>query len=225
MNIILLLLTFAQTQSAVDKFLDNTAPYLGYLISGSEILPNAKSINFGIEGNYLDYELGHYNTVVHIPTLNGYLAFKSGNFDPYLKLGVYPKTNVTNKTVPFFTVGSNLRPKFSTAVVFHFGYSTLMPLEYLPGDLYYNYHYTQFHTLNLSLIGFKKISSFVPFLVVGLMPSYVAGKFRVAINRTEEDFNRFILGWHIGFGFKLFFVKLNAELVNRRLAASTMINL
>jgi len=86
-------------------------------------------------------------------------------------------------------------------------------------------YYKSIHCLNLSLVGFKKLSVFTPFLTAGLLPSYISGKYRSDINQSEKDFNNFSFGWHLGLGFKIFFVKLNAELVNTRLSASTSFNL
>jgi hypothetical protein len=62
-------------------------------------------------------------------------------------------------------------------------------------------------------------------MTAGLLPSYVTGIYQDDVKGIEEEFNKFILGWHIGLGFKIFFVKLNAELVNKRLSASTSFNL
>ncbi len=225
MSILLILVILTQTQSDIDNFLKETAPHLNYLVCGSEILANSKSINFGIEGNYSDYSLVHYDNILRIPSFNGHIVFPRGNFTYYLKLGFYPKTNKTNKYAPFLALGVNLKPKFSNFLIFRFSYGTLSAIEYLPEDPYFNYNFTNFHCLNLSLIGLKKISVFTPFLTAGLLPSYVSGKYRNDSNKYEETFNKLILGWHLGLGFKIFFVKFNAELVNSRLSASTSFNL
>jgi len=225
MSILLFLIILTQNQSNIDNFLKETAPHLNYLVCGSEILADSKSINFGIEGNYSDYKLFHYDNILRIPSFNGYVVFPRENFTPYLKLGFYPKTKKTNKYAPFLTLGFNLKPEFSKFLIFRFSYGTLAAIEYFPEDPYYNYNYTNFHCLNLSLIGLKKISVFTPFLTAGFLPNYVSGKYRNDSNNYEETFSKLILGWHLGLGFKIFFVKFNAEIVNSRLSASTSFNL
>ena len=225
MSILLFLIILTQNQSNIDNFLKETAPHLNYLVCGSEILSDSKPISFGIEGNYSDYKLVHYDNILRIPSFNGYVVFQRGNFTPYLKLGFYPKTSKTNKFAPFLTLGFSLKPKFSRFFILRFSYGTLSSIEYFPGDPYYNYNYTNFHSFNLSLIGLKKISAFTPFLTTGFIPSYVSGNYQNDQNGIEESFSKFILGWHLGLGFKIFFVKFNAELVNNRLSASTSFNL
>jgi hypothetical protein len=225
MSIFLILIILTQTQSNIDNFLKETAPHLNYLVCGSEILSDSKSINFGIEGNYSDYSLVHYDNILQIPSFNAHIVFPRGNFTSYLKLGFYPKTNKTNTYAPFLALGLNLQPKFSEFLVFRFSYGTLSAIEYFPKDPYFNYNCTNFHCLNLSLIGLKKISVFTPFVTAGLIPSYVSGKYRNDSNNYEETFSKLVLGWHLGLGFKLFFVKFNAEMVNRRLSASTSFSL
>jgi len=225
MNLFLILAIITQNQPGIDNFLKETTPHLGYLVSGTEIIADSRLLSFGVEGIYSDYKLVRYDDIVRTPSFNGYIAVKRGSFLPYLKFGFYPKTSNTNKAVPLVTIGFNLIPKFSNSLIFRFGYGTLASIEYFPDDPYYNYDYKNIHCFNLSLVCLKKISVFTPFLTVGLLPSYVSGKYRNDINQSEENFNKFVLGWHIGLGFKIFFVKLNAELVNSRLSASTSINL
>lgn len=225
MNIILLLVLFAQERSVINNFLNNTAPHLSYLVGGTEIIPDSKLINFGIEGNYSDYQLTYYNYIVRVPTINCFVAFRKRDLTPYLKLGLYPKTSKTNKSAPLLSFGCNLRPKLLQFLILRFGYGTLSVIEYFPGDPYNNYYFTNFHNLNFSLIAFKKIQMFTPFFTFGLLPNYVSGKYRNDAKAIEEGFSKLILGWHLGLGFKLFFVKFNGELVNNRLSASTSLNL
>jgi hypothetical protein len=225
MSLLLFLTILSQNQSDIDDFINNTAPHLNYLVNGTEILSDSKLVNFGIEGIYSDYKLIRYDQVVRVPSFNGFITYKINNFIPYLKLGFYPKTSNTNKAVPLVNIGFNLIPNFSNFLIFRFGYGTLASIEYFPGDPYYNYDYKSIRCLNLSLVGFKKLSIFTPFLTAGLLPSYISGKYRNDINQSEENFNNFSFGWHLGLGFKIFFVKLNVELVNSRLSASTSFTL
>ena len=225
MSLLLFLTILSQNQSDIDDFINNTAPHLNYLGSGTEILSDSKLVTFGIEGIYSDYKLVRYDQVVRVPSFNGFITYKINNFIPYLKLGFYPKTSNTNKAVPLVSIGFNLIPDFSNSLIFHFGYGTLASIEYFPGDPYYNYDYNSIHCFNLSIVGFKKLSVFTSFLTAGLLPTYVSGKYRSDINQNEASFNNFSFGWHLGLGFKIFFVKLNAELVNTRLSASTSFNL
>ena len=225
MSLLLFLTILSQNQIDIDNFINNTAPHLNYLVNGTEILSDSKRVGFGIEGIYSDYKFLYYADIARAPSFNGYITFKINNFTPYLKLGFYPKTSKTNKAVPLIAVGFNLIPKFSKSMIFRIGYGTLSLIEYFPGVPYFNYVYKNFHSFNLSVVGLKKISVFTPFLTAGLLPSYVTGKFRNDISQIEENFNKFNLGWHIGLGFKIFFAKINAELVNSRLSASTSFNL
>jgi hypothetical protein len=191
-----------------------------------------KPLIFGIEGIYSDYELGYYNYVLRTPAFNGYISWQTRFLSPYLKLGVYWLKQGTGQSAlgglslqPLASFGCNLRPKILSFLFFRFGYGTLSAIEYLPSDPYYNYHFKNFHTLNISLIGFKKIQAFTPFITLGLLPSYISGNYRNDAKGIEERFSNLILGWHLGLGFKIFFVKFNAELVNNRLSASTSFNL
>jgi hypothetical protein len=232
MNIFLLLALIIQREPT-DNFLKETTPHLSYLICGPVIISNSKTLNFGVEGNFSDYKIPPYDVSTKTPSLNGYTLtnlFKQSSlkFYPYLKIGFYPKSGQTNKTAPFLSLGFNLIPKFSNFIIFRFSYSTLSPIEYYPGDPYYNFQYQSFNTFDFSLMGLKKISVFTPFITAGLMPSYVTGLYR---RDASEDFgfpfkfNKIIVGWHVGVGFKIFFVKLDAGLVNGRLSASTSFNL
>ena len=225
MNIILFLTLLAQNQTNIDIFLKESTPHLSYLVCGTEIIDNSKLVSFGIEGNYSDYKLVHYDNVLQTPSFNGFVSIRRGIFTPYLKFGFYPKTSKTHQTAPFLNIGFNLMPKFSESLIFRFGYGTIAPIEYFPSDPYFNYEYKSIHCFNLSLVCLKKVSVFTPFLTAGLLPSYVSGKYRNDINQIEENFNKFVFGWHFGLGFKIFFVKFNVGLVNSRLSASTSFNL
>lgn len=225
MMILLLLMIVTQNQSHIEDFINNSGLSLSYLVCGSEVITNTKPLSFGIEANYSDYKLIHYDVIARAPSVNGYVTIKKGSFYPYLKLGFYLKNNNTNNTTPFFNFGFNFEPKFITWLIFCFGYGALAPIEYYPEDPYFNYNYKKFLSVNLSLIGFKKISVFTPFLTVGLRPYFINGVFRKDFSGFEKKFSKLILGWHFGLGFKLFFAKINAGVVNNRLSASTSFNL